>query len=237
VSREQGALLLRLQRADLKVEMLRARLASLPEQKALEEVEEELGRVERERGEAEEELARLAREIRKLEGDAWGIRKKAESEEERLLSGEISNPREAASVQAEVESLKRRAAGVEELLLGLMVEREELETRIGRLKARQAELSTKRGELASARDRAAAEVGEALEEAEARRAEEAAAIPGELLAYYEELRRMKGGVAVASVEGGVCGGCRLSLSPVFLEEVAASSHLLRCEHCGRLLVP
>ncbi len=228
---------MRLQRADLEVEQLRARLANLPEQRVLEEIEAELAAVEREGGEVEEELARLGREVRKLEADAAGIRRKAESEESRLLSGDISNPREAASVQAEVESLKRRASGVEEVLLGLMVEREELETRAARLKKRREELLARRAEQVALRDRAREEVGRALVEAEERRRAEAAGVSSPLLTLYEELRRQKGGVGVAAVEGGVCGGCRLSLSPVFLEEVRASPYLLRCEHCGRLLVP
>ena len=59
----------------------------------------------------------------------------------------------------------------------------------------------------------------------------------ELLAEYEQLRPHSGGIAIARLVGGSCGGCHLSLSAV---EVARIKKLppeepVHCEECERLL--
>ena len=45
-----------------------------------------------------------------------------------------------------------------------------------------------------------------------------------------------GGVAVAGVLGGTCGGCHSSLPPQLVNEVKKRDRLHHCEFCGRFLV-
>ena len=59
----------------------------------------------------------------------------------------------------------------------------------------------------------------------------------ELLAEYDELRKRSGGIAIARLVGGSCGGCHLRLPAVDVDRIKklspdAPAH---CEECGRLL--
>lgn len=70
---------------------------------------------------------------------------------------------------------------------------------------------------------------------EERKAEAVAPIAPDLIELYDKLRRIKEGVAIASFDHGVCGGCHMALSPAEQEE-AFRDDLPRCVHCRRLLV-
>ncbi len=79
-------------------------------------------------------------------------------------------------------------------------------------------------------------VGE-LEVHDARLAELAAAVDPEALADYDRLRAQQGGIAIARLEGGTCGGCHLQLSAVEVDRIRRLDPAERtlCEECGRLL--
>ncbi len=70
---------------------------------------------------------------------------------------------------------------------------------------------------------------------EERKAAAAAPIAADLMEVYEKLRSSKEGVAIARLEGGVCGGCHMALSPAERAE-ALSTDPPRCVHCRRILV-
>jgi predicted nucleic acid-binding Zn-ribbon protein len=76
-----------------------------------------------------------------------------------------------------------------------------------------------------------------LERVRKERDELAAGIDAELLDEYEDLRKRSGGIAIARLVGGSCGGCHLGLSAVEVDRIKklppdAPAH---CEECGRLL--
>jgi hypothetical protein len=69
------------------------------------------------------------------------------------------------------------------------------------------------------------------------RDELAGTVDPELLTEYDELRKRSGGIAIARLVGGSCGGCHLSLPAVDVDRIKklspdAPAH---CEECGRLL--
>lgn len=66
----------------------------------------------------------------------------------------------------------------------------------------------------------------------------AAGLPGDLLALYEKLRELKGGVGAAPLRARQCGGCQLSIDPSELAQIkaAGSDEVIRCEECQRILV-
>jgi hypothetical protein len=56
-----------------------------------------------------------------------------------------------------------------------------------------------------------------------------------LLALYERLRPLKRGQAVARIERGVCGGCRITLPTTVQQRARAGGQVLRCPSCERIL--
>ena len=69
------------------------------------------------------------------------------------------------------------------------------------------------------------------------RDELAATVETDLLSEYDHLRKRLGGIAIARLVGGSCGGCHLTMSAVDVDRIKklppeAPAH---CEECGRLL--
>ena len=76
-----------------------------------------------------------------------------------------------------------------------------------------------------------------LEQVRAERGNIAGEIDPALLAEYETLRPQSGGIAIARLVGGSCGGCHLGLSAVEIDRIKKlpPEAPARCEECGRLL--
>jgi len=56
-----------------------------------------------------------------------------------------------------------------------------------------------------------------------------------LRARYNRLKTMRKGFAVAEVQDGSCGGCRLQLPPQLIAQVRRGDELMDCSYCHRIL--
>jgi predicted nucleic acid-binding Zn-ribbon protein len=92
--------------------------------------------------------------------------------------------------------------------------------------------------LTAAREEKSAAIDSELAEVEAARAPAVEEMPADLLALYDRLRELKGGVGAAELRARQCGGCRLSLDHAELSVIRAapSDQVIRCEECQRILV-
>jgi predicted nucleic acid-binding Zn-ribbon protein len=176
--------------------------------------------------EVEAQRHELARAQQRLEDEISSVSEKATQHDKTLYSGTISNPRELQAMQDEIGALRRRISQLEDQDLELMEQIEPLDAEIARLAMERAAIAEDEvaidGELAAVR---------------AERDTIAADVDGTLLEEYEALRPKMGGIAIARLVGGSCGGCHLALSAV---EVARLKKLppdepAWCEECGRLL--
>ena len=230
--------LLALQGIDSTIAQLEFRRANLPEQKALDENSETLSKVSTEYARAKDQLQRLGEQQRKHETEIATIDSRRKSEEGRMYSGLIRSEKELEALRHEIGSLKGRKSDLEESLLEIMEQVEDLESMVASLKERHVELTQEVADLTAARDTAATDIDAELVQRRAERAEAAAAIPAEVLEYYDDLRVRKEGVAVAELQGRTCAGCRLELTQTELEDARRDSAegLARCEQCGRILV-
>ena len=230
--------LLDLQRVDSAIDRLTQRKADLPEQRILDDLGTELEEARSAHGVKKAELDEIARDQSRLEAEVQMIDDKIKHESNRLYVGDITSPKELASIQAELDSLRRRKNHLEDQDLEVMERRESVEKDMAGLTERLEELERRSKEATEARDHAAVEIESELEQNSSSRAEIIPAIAPDLLETYEELRPKKGGVAAAALQGGVCRGCGVALSPVALDEIKRldPGELVRCENCRRILV-
>jgi len=56
-----------------------------------------------------------------------------------------------------------------------------------------------------------------------------------ILNQYEKLRKIRGGLAVARIEKGVCEACRVKVSTSLAYEVGQGKGIIYCENCSRIL--
>jgi predicted nucleic acid-binding Zn-ribbon protein len=187
---------------------------------------------------ADTNLSDLDRELTRAERDVEQVRVRIDRDNERLNAGQVSNARELESLQSEVASLRRRQSDLEEGVLELMEKREAAQALRDGAAAEAETVAADTATVTARSDVALAEINELTAKAQTARASVAAGIPDDLIALYDRVRAQSGGLGAAPLRRGQCGGCRVQLSTVDLNEVraAAPDEVVRCEECRRILV-
>jgi uncharacterized protein len=228
--------LLDLQSEDTEIRRLTERKASLPEAARLAEVTEQLVELDNDLGIAARQNEDVGRQQNRIEGEIEIVTEKIAKEESRLFGGAVSNPKELAALQAEVEMLKKKVGGLEDELLEVMVQKDGLAETIASLTSERDGRGDEAKRLSASVDEVTAEINTALEGHHATRDAIAAEIPDDLLALYEQLRDQKHGVGAAALEGDTCLGCHTKLPAREVEHLRAERGLQRCDNCRRILV-
>jgi predicted nucleic acid-binding Zn-ribbon protein len=180
-------------------------------------------------------LTTLRTRVRDLELEVKGLNGKASATEKRLYGGEVRNPKELASLQADLASLRARRDSLEDAILAGLTEMDEREARLrelrGRWQAVQSAWEVRQGELQASVSALRAQ----LVELDERIARLRAALPASLLEVYDEACRKKGGRGIAAIRGGLCEGCRVSVPTSIVQQVRGGEQIHRCTSCGRIL--
>jgi predicted nucleic acid-binding Zn-ribbon protein len=229
--------LLVVQEHDTTADQLAHRRRTLSARAELDQAMAAVAEVETRSAEVDAARGELLRAQQRLEDEISLLRDKAKQHDTQLYSGTIANPRELQALQDEIAALQRRVSQLEDQELELMEQVEPLDGDLARLAAERARLDEEAGRLRAAIAEQEVEVDAELAAVRAAREAAAAEVDPGLLEEYEGLRPKLGGIAIARLVGGSCGGCHLALSAV---EVDRIRHLppeepARCEECGRLL--
>lgn len=231
--------LLDLQEIDLQIDQARHRRSHLPELDELVDIDRAGSDANREMVAAEAAAAEVGSRQAAAEAELAATEERIAAIDKRLYSGEVSASRELQSMAAEADHLRRRASGLEDVVLGLIDEKEPFEASVMSRRDALATLAARRAEVAARVAEASGCIDAELADLEQRRQEAAAAVPEDLLATYERLRARLGGIGVAKLVGTRCDGCHLTLSAVELDRVRhlGEGELYTCEQCSRILVP
>lgn len=224
--------LYRLQTIDLEIDERNRRLKEV---KATLEGNEELRRVRQALQDGEKKLSRQRTKLRDRELEMQSLVNKIASVEDRLYSGRIKKPKELANLQDEVQYLKRRKGELEDQVLETMIEVEESEASVTEQRERLARLEE---DWQEAQARLSAEQGELtnrLSQLKADRAKLQRTIEAGDLALYEDLRRRRGGRAVALLEGELCQACGVTLPTSKVQQARQGEVLTLCGSCERIL--
>jgi predicted nucleic acid-binding Zn-ribbon protein len=225
-----------LQQVDSELFALEQEEQSLPLRQELEEMETGLTALADELEKLRQELTEVKERQRKQDRKVEDLTAKIATEEDKLYGGKVSNPKELRSIQAEVQSIKRKRDQEETLLLEEMEKAEELESAIGgseeKERETQAGVQARRGELARELDR----IAQARGGAETRRAGLRPGISDASLKVYDDLVSGRSRIAVVKVVEGACQGCHMSLPAQEYDRFLNSDGLFRCSNCRRILV-
>ena len=164
---------------------------------------------------------------------------RAESVQERLYSGAVTNPRELEAFQEEQAILGRQISESEDMLLERMLETEELEEELATARAAFQSLEEQRRErVPQLKMREQTLVAE-LDALELRRAEMLPLFPPQMLSTYETLLASRGGQAVSKVELArgreICAVCRVALPTSDSQRLRGGDPLVQCNNCRRIL--
>jgi uncharacterized protein len=230
--------LLDLQALDSRLDQLAHRRRVLPEHAEVQDLTARLARVRDLLVATRTQESDAGRQQVKAEADVEQVRARAERDRVRLDAGQVGSPRELESLQHEIETLGRRQAELEDVVLEIMERRESLQGRVAELTGEQARLEAALAPAGQRRDAALAEIDGETTTLRNQRESLAGSLAEQLVTLYEKIRAQHGGVGVAALRRGRCEGCRIELSPTDLSAIKAEPDdaVVRCENCRRILV-
>jgi uncharacterized protein len=230
--------LLDVQALDTRIDQLAHRRRTLPEHALLTELDDQLAALRDQLVGAETEQSDLARELTKAEGDVDQVRARAQRDQQRLDAGQVSSPKELEGLQHEIATLANLQGALEEVVLEIMERLESSQSRSAELTAQQETAQARVAELTASRDTTTAEVDAEVEQLQAQRSTQAGSLDTAMVTLYEKIREQQGGVGAAELRQRRCGGCRLELNNVEINELrdADPDEVMRCDECRRILV-
>lgn len=173
--------------------------------------------------------------LKDLELELRGVEERIARNEARLYGGKVTNPKELSSLEQDQGNQKRRRSELEDSVLEAMSRVEELENNLAAkretLQVIEARWTQSQARLKEELSKVNAELEGLHEERESLRRRISAAV----LARYEELRRKKGGRAVAILKGQMCEGCRVIVPSGTAQQAQHSPDFVMCDNCGRIL--
>jgi predicted nucleic acid-binding Zn-ribbon protein len=230
--------LLDLQALDSALDRLAHRRRTLPELAEIVRLDASVDALRDDVVRAETELSDLAREQAKFEREIEQVRARKTRDEQRMASGDITNPKQLQDMEHEVATLIRRQSDLEDGELEVMEKVETEQARLDELTGRRDGHLADRATAEQRRDDQFADIDDEVARSTTERAELATTFPADLLALYEKIRAAEGGTGAGPIERGRCGGCRLDLMNNEKAAVRAASvdDVLRHDECGRIMV-
>jgi uncharacterized protein len=229
--------LLELQAADTMADQLQHRRQVLAERDQVQATKNELLRWNEARTVVRRRIDELVEEIDRIEAEAAKIDKHREKLNAQMRT--IIAPREAEALQHELAALASQRSDLDDAELAALDEHSRLESELVELLAREESLTTEYLDAETALAAAESDIDGELKRIEERLGGLRANVEKSVLRRYDRLRKNVV-VAAAQLAGSRCDGCHLDLSPAELDEVretaAANDGIAECPQCGRLLV-
>lgn len=230
--------LLDVQRYDIVLQQLRYRRERLA-------VRETLDEAYRSRTRQKDEIAVIAAarvEVvtrqKRFEQEAAIIETRADSDDNRLYSGELRGIRELQALQDEIKALRASQVALEDQALEAMLAAEDLTDQLDGLTETLAGTEQQVADLEAELAASTTEIDEELQAAQTDRDQAAGQVGAELLARYERLR--PGFAASTAVGFDDSSGCRcpFTMPAVEVDRIrqCPQGSARECEECGRIVI-
>lgn len=170
---------------------------------------------------------------RALEAEVADLSVKKKNNENRQLS--IKNAAEYTALMKEAEFLSTKIGELEDETLELLDRMERAEAEIGRQEALALEEAAVYAKSAQEIEKRLADSREGLAELAGQRRALAESLPADQLKRYEEIARVRAGLAVAAAAEGLCQACRLGFPPQVFNELQRNEKILTCPNCNRII--
>lgn len=223
--------LLTLQDIDIRIREIEKEMRDIPDRKEQEQTR--LAEHKDALAKAEEDLKLAQANVQKLELESQSWHEKIDKLRQQQL--ELKTNKEFKAMDHEIASIKGKISGLEDDELVLM---EKVEQARVDLKARADALAEEEAAVAAdvaVLDERVSGLESELDESRGRREEAAVGIDNEWISYYDRVLSRKKDGALVKLNGGVCGGCHMTLPPAVLNATKRKDEMVRCEYCGRLL--
>jgi hypothetical protein len=155
--------------------------------------------------------------------------------EDRLFNGD-TDPRDLQYLQKEREQYINLIKKNEDELVRLMVKVDSVNIKKLEIEEKLNELEPQYKQEMGDRDSTRSELTDRVDELKKERKKFNSFEDKSLLGLYQKLQRENDGVALATLNDGVCEGCFVEVSKSTLTRMEEDEGIVRCPHCSRILV-
>ena len=181
---------------------------------------------------------RISGELKDSELKLETVEAKRKSYQQKLYQGAITNVKELANIEKEIEALGRQISDLDERILDLMEQAESAKAELTVADAQAKAAEEHRTDTVAAFRSRYEELGLDLNDMTRQREAAAAGVEDKaLMKRYDDIRIKAGGVGIGRLDGNACGGCHMTLPSILVKAVKESVQLQACDNCGRLMLP
>ncbi len=224
--------LYRLQQVDSQIDQIQSRLKA--NQQVLDN-DDELRAANLLFATAENQDKQAAHLVKQSELEVEKQRIKIQQAESSLYGGLVKNPKELQDLQKDIASLKRHLETLEERQLEAMEVAESAEKDLNTANLALEKLKSSRGDqfghLAKENEKLNRDVETLLSERSAVMKD----ISTSMINVYDQLRKQRRGIAVATINDDSCAACGTTLNAALQQNARSASQLFNCPTCGRIL--
>lgn len=181
----------------------------------------------------EDQLFELKKEVDRKNLDIKG--KDEAVEKDRATLSRITSNKEYKAILTQIEKDKADLSVVEDKLLEEMASVDEIAQKAEEEKVLVKELESVLAQKEKEVESLIGSSSERVAGLEEKKSAIASGIDSKLMGIYTKLSGRGDGKAVASADGGMCGGCNMTLTAQTISELIKGDEIVRCMTCGRIL--
>lgn len=176
----------------------------------------------------------LALDLQRNTVDLELVEQRRIRDEQRL--NEAKNPKDVAGLQAEIATLKRRQAELEEVSLDLMERQQVVQDEIRQLTQNRELIRSDSAEVSAQVEGEMVKLQSSIELDRQHRERLSQLLTAELLALYAA--KSQKGIAVGRLSGPQCGACQMTIASAEYSRLIAKpiDELIECPECSAILV-
>jgi predicted nucleic acid-binding Zn-ribbon protein len=224
--------LYRLQQVDSQIDQIQSRLKA--NQQVLDN-DDELRAANSLFSAAQEKDKEAAHLVKQSELEVEKQRIKIQQAEASLYGGLVKNPKELQDLQKDIASLKRHLETLEERQLEAMEIAESAEKELQAANLALEKLKSSRGDQFGHLAKENEKLHKDLETLLSERSAVMQDISTSMITLYDQLRKQRRGIAVATISDDSCAACGTTLNAAIQQNARSSSQLFNCPTCGRIL--
>jgi len=223
--------LIELQQVDQELMRIEEMKGDLPEK--VRETKRTLSALRTNLDEQSERLEEVKKEQRKHEAVVQDDNEKIKEKQDQLYL--VTTNKEYDSLTSEIETYKEKVDESEMKLVELSDEEEQLQENIAMQQQRVEELEKNLEKQEAELERTIKKTQKEQAKLEDEREEIVKDVSRSKLSRYNRIRDARNGLAVVPVVRGACGGCHQRIPPQRVVEIRTGNRMITCEICGRIL--
>lgn len=221
----------------------------------LQEIDYELGELERSKdylpdmiNNLEKEIEETSSTLEQLKKDFTeqnlmrkGLETEVESQADELKKFQdqmkvIKTNREYDALTTEIANKKLKISENEEKILELMASSDDLKEKIAEYEQKCQEVNKDNHEQLVTLRKKLDSIGSMVEAKEEERKTVSTKVDKKIMSMYERIKKGVGNHVVVAVKKRACGACFKSLPPQRIQEIRKEDKIITCDSCGRILI-